>query len=400
MDPRLDNVAPRLDEWAHWPFYEDDEIAAVSEVLRSGKVNQWTGEHVVGFEREYADFLSRPHAVALMNGTVALELALLVLGVGPGHEVITSPRTFIASASSAVLQGAIPVFADVDRDSGNISAETIARVLSPKSKAIIVVHLAGWPADMGPIMDLAREHDLIVIEDCAQAHGAMKGGEPVGALGDAAAFSFCQDKIITTAGEGGLLALSSEDAWARAWAYKDHGKNYSTVFHKEHGPGFRWLHESFGTNWRMTEAQAVVGRLQLERLDEMVQRRNRNADIYREHFAELPALRVPTVAAGDLHAYYKFYAYVEPSALRAGWDRDRIMQTVASRGVPITSGSCSEIYRERAFTSTGLVPPTSLPVAQELGDTSLMLQVHPNLKPASVQSAAEIVHDVVRSASR
>ena len=241
--------------WTPWPHYEPDEIAAVERVLTSGKVNQWTGQEVFSFEREYAAFLGRDHAVAVMNGSVALELALVALDVGPGDEVVTSPRTFIASASAAVMRGATPVFADVDPDSGNITAETIDRVLTPRTKAIIVVHLAGWPADMDPILELAAANDLTVIEDCAQAHGAAYHGRPVGSIGHAAAFSFCQDKIMTTGGEGGLLALDDERSWRVAWSFKDHGKSYDAVFNRQHPNGYRWLHESFGTNWRMTEVQ-------------------------------------------------------------------------------------------------------------------------------------------------
>jgi len=393
-------VEGRALDWAPWPHYEEAEIEAVANVLRSGKVNQWTGEEVVAFEKDYASYLSRRHAVALMNGTVALELAMVALGIRPGDEIITTPRTFIASASAAVLHGAIPIFADVDRDSGNITAETIERVLTARTKAIVVVHLAGWPADMVPIMALAREHGIFVIEDCAQAHGAKIQERQAGSFGHAAAFSFCQDKIITTTGEGGLLALDDEVAWQAAWSYKDHGKSFSAVFEREHPPGFRWLHETFGTNWRMLEAQAVVGRLQLARLDEMVKLRNRNARVYREGLAGLDALRIPEIREGDVHAHYKFYVYVEDAALRPTWNRDRIMFELAGMGVPVTSGSCSEIYLEKAFTSRGFGPDQRLPVARELGETALMFQVHPNLERSMIVTAADMVRSVVLEATR
>lgn len=387
-------------EWAPWPRFSEEEIETVTNVLRSGRVNQWTGNEVVTFEKEYASFLGRAHAVAVMNGTAALELALKALGVGEGDEVITTPRTFIASASSAVLQGATPVFADVDRDSGNITPATIERVITDRTKAIIVVHLAGWPADMTGIMELAENHGIAVIEDCAQAHGAEHEGQPVGTFGHAAAFSFCQDKIITTGGEGGLVALDDHEAWNFAWSYKDHGKSFDTVFNKQHAPGFRWLHESFGTNWRMTEMQAAIGRLQLRDLPATVATRNENADILREALAGVDALRIPVPAQNDVHAYYKFYAYVEPAALKDGWDRDRIQVEIGEAGVPISSGSCSEIYRELAFTSKGMQPSEPLPVAKELGETSLMFQVHPGLKRQSLLQAAEAVQAVLQRATR
>lgn len=387
-------------QWAPWPAFSEDEIEVVSAVLRSGRINQWTGSEVTAFEREYASYLGRGHAIAVMNGTSALELAMKALHIGPGDDVVTTPRTFIASASSAVLQGARPLFADVDRDSGNITAETIARVLTPKTKAIIVVHLAGWPADMTAILDLAKAHGVAVVEDCAQAHGAEHRGRRVGSFGDVAAFSFCQDKIITTGGEGGLVALDDEGAWRRAWAYKDHGKSYEAVFEREHAPGFKWLHESFGTNWRMTEIQAALGRFQLERLAGTVRVRNENAALLRGALAQQPALRVPAPDPSDVHAYYKFYVYVVPEALRSGWSRDRIQADLEADRVPVTSGSCSEIYREVAFTSSGLAPESPLPIAAELGETSLMFQVHPGLSPEMLGQAAAKIKAVMARATR
>lgn len=389
-----------LGDWSHWPTFDAPQREIVERVLSSGLVNQWTGKEVEAFEGEYARYLGRRHAVAVMNGTVALELALRALGIGEGDEVITTPRTFIATAGAVVLTGGTPIFADVDRDSGNITAETIERALTPRTRAIIVVHLGGWPAEMAKIMDLANSRGIVVIEDCAQAHGATIGDVPVGAFGHIAAFSFCQDKIITTGGEGGLVALDDDGAWRTAWSYKDHGKDYETVFNVEHAPGFRWLHHSFGSNWRMMELQAALGRYQLSRLDSAVEIRNRNARLWQEALDPLDALRIPTVNEGDTHAYYKFYAYVEPEVLKQGWDRDRLQSAISEAGVPVTSGSCSEIYLERAFTSLGLAPAERLPVARELGDTSLMFQVHPTLSEEVVAEAAELVAQIVRDATR
>jgi dTDP-4-amino-4,6-dideoxygalactose transaminase len=385
---------------APWPHFESDEIEAVSEVMRSGKVNYWTGTEGREFEKEYAAALGVKYAIALHNGTQALELALYALGVGEGDEVITTPRTFIASASAAVMRGALPVMAEIDRDSGNITAETIRAAITPRSRAIIAVHLAGWPCEMDEIMALAREHHLYVIEDCAQAHGAMYKGQPVGSIGDIGCFSFCQDKIMTTGGEGGLLVTNDEAVWKKAWAFKDHGKSYDAVYHRDHAPGFRWLHESFGTNWRMLEVQAAIGRLQLRKLPEWTRRRLENAAVFQERFAKLEALRVPEIPAYSVHAEYKFYTYVKPDRLREGWSRDRIMNEITSRGVPCFSGSCSEIYLEQAFVQAGLGPKERLPVARELGETSLMFLVHPTLTIADMQAVADVVDDVIRSATR
>ncbi|WP_034343467.1 DegT/DnrJ/EryC1/StrS family aminotransferase [Deinococcus misasensis] len=385
--------------WAPWPQFEQDEIQAVTAVLQSGRVNYWTGQEARKFEQEYAEYLGVKHAIALHNGTLALELALYAFDIGEGDEVITTTRTFIASASAAVMRGAIPIIADVDPVSQNITADTIRPLITSKTRAIIVVHLAGWPADMDPIMELAAEHNLIVIEDCAQAHGAFYKGKPVGSIGHAGAFSFCQDKILTTGGEGGLLALNDTDLWKKAWAYKDHGKSYDAVYLKDHPPGFRWLHESFGTNWRMLEVQAVIGRLQLQKLPEWIEKRRANAAVLNERFSRWDAFRLTLPPEDVFHAYYKYYLFVQQDQLAEGWTRDRIMQEVSQRGVPCLSGSCSEIYLEKAFVDRGYGPQERLPVARELGESSLMFLVHPTLSVQDMHAFADVVDDVMKLAS-
>jgi dTDP-4-amino-4,6-dideoxygalactose transaminase len=339
------------EEFGAWPFFADDEIDAVQKVLQSGKVNYWTGEECRDFEKEFAEYVGVKHAIALANGTLALELALKAYGIGEGDEVIVTSRTFIASASCAVMCGATPVCADVDSVSQNITAETIADKITARTKAIICVHLAGWPCDMDAIMQLAQKHNLIVIEDCAQAHGAKYKEQPVGSIGHIAAFSFCQDKIMTTGGEGGMLVTNDEEIYKKCWAFKDHGKSYDAVYNRQHPPGFRWLHESFGTNWRLTEMQAAIGRCQLKKLDEWVEKRRKNAQVLNEAFADEKALRLTIPGPDIFHSYYKYYVFVRPEMLKDGWDRDRIMAEINEAGVPCYSGSCSEIYLEKAFVS-------------------------------------------------
>lgn len=385
---------------APWPFYSEDEIEAVTRALRSGKVNYWTGEECRAFEREYAVASGCRYAVALMNGTAALELALNALEIPPGSEVITTPRTFIASASSVVIRGCIPVLADVDPDSGNITAKTIAKVITPKTKAIIAVHLAGWPCDMDPIIALAEKHGLKVIEDCAQANGATYKGRPVGSIGHAGCFSFCQDKIITTGGEGGMLTTNDERTWRRAWEYKDHGKSWDAVYNREHAPGFRWLHESFGTNFRMTEMQAAIGRVQLRKLPEWNRIRQANMNQLFDALEANPALRVPRSTPDIGHAAYKAYVYLRPECLKDEWNRDRIMTEISNTGVPCFSGSCSEIYREKAFTVDKLGPNAALPVAKELGEGSLMFLIHPTLDRTGIEVTASCVNHIISLASR
>jgi dTDP-4-amino-4,6-dideoxygalactose transaminase len=383
-----------------WPHFSAQDIAAVSRVLASGKVNYWTGTECREFEREYAEKLGVRHAIALSNGTLALELALYALGIGPGDEVIVTPRSFIASVSCIILRGATPVFADVDRESQNITAATIAPKITPRTKAIIAVHLAGWPCNMDTILDLAKAHNLAVIEDCAQAHGSSYKGRAAGSMGHINAFSFCQDKIMTTGGEGGLVTTNDKELWSRAWSYKDHGKSYDAVYNRQHPPGFRWLHEDFGTNWRMLEVQGVLGRQCLTQLDDWVAIRRHHAAHLNAALAGEPAIRVTIPPAEIEHSYYKYYAFVRPEALRSGWSRDRILEEVSRQGVTCLAGSCGEMYLEKAFAKNGLEPSERLPVAKELGETSLMMLVHPTLTTEAIEYSAETLKTVLRQATR
>jgi dTDP-4-amino-4,6-dideoxygalactose transaminase len=385
--------------FAPWPFFSPDEIAAATRVLESGRVNYWTGDEGREFEAEFAAFTGSRHAIALANGTVALELALQALGIGPGDEVIVPSRTFIASASCAVMRGGSPVIADVDRNSQNLTADTVRAVLSARTRAIVAVHLAGWPCDMDPILDLAHEHQLKVVEDCAQAHGATYKGRPVGSMGDAGAFSFCQDKIMTTGGEGGMLTTNDTELWLRAWAFKDHGKSYNAVYQRQHSPGFRWLHESFGTNWRMTEMQSALGRVLLKKLPKFVQTRQTLAAILAERFSAIPALRVTRPPDHLSHSYYKYYVFLNLDHLREDWNRQRIINAINAEGIPCLVGSCSEIYRELAFTDE-MRSQKEFPVAKELGETTLMFLVHPTLSDADMRDTADAVEKVLMCAIR
>ncbi|GIV17130.1 MAG: pilin glycosylation aminotransferase PglC [Armatimonadota bacterium] len=386
--------------FAPWPRFEEDEIEAAVRVLSSGKVNYWTGEEGRLFEKEFAAFAGCEYAVAVANGSVALELALYALGIGEGDEVVVTSRTFVASASSVVLRGAKPVFADVDADSGNITAETVRSVLTPRTKAIIAVHLGGWPCEMDEIMDLAHERGLWVIEDCAQAHGATYKGRPVGSLGHVAAWSFCQDKIMTTGGEGGMLTTNDHTLWERAWSYKDHGKSYEAVYHRQHPPGFRWLHESFGTNWRMTEMQSAIGRVALRKVPRWVAIRRRHAQILTERFLQTPGLRVTVPPEHIEHAYYRYYVFVRPEMLKPDWSRDRIMVELNQQGIPCNVGSCSEVYLEKSFERAKLQPLQRLPIAKRLGETSLAFLVHPTLSEEDMQDIAGAVAKVMHKACR
>ncbi len=383
-----------------WPSFTQEEAEAVQRVLLSNKVNYWTGQEGREFEREFAAFAETDHAIALANGTVALDLALKGLGIGEGDEVIVTSRTFLASVSSIVTVGAVPVFADVDRDSQNITPQTVAQKITPRTRAIMAVHLAGWPCEMDGLMALAGQHDLYVIEDCAQAHGATYKGRSVGSIGHVGAWSFCQDKIMSTGGEGGMVTTNNRELWSRMWSYKDHGKSWEAVYEREHPPGFRWLHESFGTNWRLPEMQSAIGRIQLTRMPEWTSARRANAERIWEAARRCAGLRVPRIPNEVGHAAYKCYVFVEPDALKSGWDRDRIMQAIQAEGVPCMSGSCSEVYLEKAFDGTGWRPETPLPVAHELGETSLMFLCHPTLTEGEIEKTCRVLDEVMAQAAR
>lgn len=385
-----------------WPSPTPAEIDAVTRVLQSGRINYHTGSEGKSFETEFASSVSRAHAIALANGTLALELALKAYGIGAGDSVVVPSRTFIATASAVVAVGARPIVCDIDPDSGNMTAETVRAVLADDTRAVIPVHFGGWPVEMDPIMELARERDLIVIEDCAQAHGGYYRERIIGSIGHAAAFSFCQDKIVTTGGEGGMLVFDDDEAYKRAWEYKDHGKSLDKVSGRVPAPGrnFKWLHDSFGTNWRMTEMQAAIGRVALGELPGWLERRRLNAERLTAALAGVPGLRVPEVPGHMAHAYYRLYAFIEPDMLADGWSRDDIIEAIGAEGVPCFYGGCAEIYRELAFVNSGLAPEGRLPGAAKAHDTSVVFLVHPTMGDADVDDVAAAVKKVMAEATR
>jgi len=387
-------------QFSPWPSFTQEEADIVQDVLLSNKVNYWTGNECKKFEREFSEFSGSKYAVALGNGTLALDVAFKALNIADGDEVIVTSRTFIASISSIVNASAVPVFVDVDLSSQNITPETIHPVVTDKTKAIVCVHLAGWPCDMDEIMAIANEHDLYVIEDCAQAHGAKYKGKSVGSIGHIGCWSFCQDKIMTTGGEGGMVTTNDESLWRKAWAYKDHGKSYEAVYEREHPEGFKWLHESFGTNCRMTEMQAAIGRIQLKRMSDWHKKRLSNANSIWSAAKQCKGLRVPTISDYIEHAVYKCYVFVKPDELKDEWNRNRVIQEINALGVPGCLGSCSEVYLEKAFDGTGFRPKKRLHNAKELGETSLMFLVHPTLTKDEIQQTCDAIVSVMELAAK
>ena len=390
-----------MDSFKKWPHFDDGDIAAVADVLRSGRVNRWTGSLNIGFEDKIRQSTNAKYAIALANGSLALELALVAADVKEGDEVITTCRTFMASASSAVMRGAVPVVVDVDANSQDILPEAIEKAVTPRTKAVIAVHHAGFPCDMDAIAAIAKPRGIFVIEDCAQAHGAVYKGRPVGSIGDAAAWSYCQDKIITTGGEGGAVTTNDETLWRKMWEYKDHGKSYDAVFNRKHPDGFRWLIESFGTNWRMTEMQAAIGIRWYDKLPQWTEARNRNAKIYDGVFSKFGSIRLTQVPSDIRHAFYKYYCFVDNSALKSGWSRDRIAREISAAGVPCFSGTCWNISAEKAFADRGWSrTKEELPNAYALKDSSLMLLVHPTIGQADMQRACDVIENTLTLAQR
>lgn len=385
---------------SNWPVYEEDEIAAVVQVLRSGRVNSLHhGKYCRELEEQFAAMCRQPYGMAIANGTLALEVALRALGIGAGDEVIVPARSFVASASCVVACGAEPVFADVDMTSQGISAELVECKLTPRTRAIIVVHLGGYPADVANIAALARRHGLKLIEDCAQAHGATLNGAPVASFGDAGAFSFCTDKIMSTGGEGGMLVFRDEAVATRAWSLKDHGKDREATMRPSSTHGFRWLHRHFGSNYRLTEMQAAIGLVQLRKLGGWIATRRANACTLLTELDNVPGLRTITPAENIGPSYYKFYAFIRPERLRRGWSRARIVEEAWANGIPCQTGICPEIYRERAFRDAGIGPAAALSNAHELGRTSLMLPVDPTLSQASCATMGRVLRSVIEEAS-
>jgi len=387
-------------QFSPWPSFTQEEADAVQCILLSNKVNYWTGNECREFEKEFALWSDVKHAVALGNGTLALDVAFKALNIGNGDEVIVTSRTFIASISSIVNSGSVPVFADVDLDTQNITPESIRSVITNKTKAIVCVHLAGWPCEMDAIMEIANEFNLYVIEDCAQAHGAKYKGISVGSIGHIGCWSFCQDKIMTTGGEGGMVTTNDEFLWRKMWEYKDHGKSYEAIYEREHPNGFRWLHESFGTNWRMTEMQAAIGRVQLKRMFNWHANRINNAEKIWNTAKQCEGLRVPSILKHIEHAVYKCYVFVRLDKLDKDWCRDRIIREINALGVPCYSGSCSEVYLEKAFDNTGFRPKERLPNAKELGESSLTFLVHPTLTEDEIKQTCDAITSTMELATK
>jgi len=384
----------------NWPNFSSEEGDKVREVLLSNKVNYWTGDEVKSFEKEFALYSNSKYAIALANGTLALELSLLAINLEAGDEVIVSPRSFIASASCVVNIGATPVFADVDLETGNITAESIRKKITNRTRAVICVHIAGYPCELDMIMSLCKEKNIYVIEDCAQAHGAKYKNKPIGSIGDIGCFSFCQDKIITTGGEGGMVITNNKELWQKMWSYKDHGKSFEIMknLKNDKSNGFKWVHESLGSNYRLTEIQAAIGRIQLKKLDSWRQTRENNALRISEVCSKYPDFfRVPRLNDSIKHAWYKLHIFLSREALKKNITPEKFINELSKMNIPCFYGPCPEIYLEKGFKNFLNKTFPRLPNAKALGETSLMFLVHPTLTEDDISEICKGIDIAVKN---
>ena len=379
------------------PFYSSKSIQKIGPMLKSGKVNYWSGNEGKKFEKEFSNYLGNKYSVALSNGSVALEIALKALKLKKKDQIIVSPRSFIVSASCTINLGLKPIFADVDNN-GNLNIEGIKKAYNKNVKAIIVVHLNGLPCDLDPIIKFTKKNKIFLIEDCSQAHGAIYKGMKVGTFGDISTWSFCQDKIISTGGEGGLISTNNKKLWLKCWSLKDHGKNFNSVFFKKHKVGFRWLHDNFGSNYRMTEMQAILGRAQLKILDRQIKKRNIIANLYldglREYYEKYDILKKPNfnfkfsssrknkkLSGKSIHAFYRLNLFINKKKI----NQLRLLEQFNLKNINCGVGSCPEIYREKVFKKFKFNPKKRLTNAKLLGETSITFPIDPNINFTKVK---------------
>ena len=372
------------------PFYSNKSIQKIGPLLKSGKVNYWSGNECKKFEQEFSNYLGNKYSLAVSNGSVALEMALKALSFNKRDKIIVSPRSFIMSASCTLSVGLKPVFADVD-DNGNLSIEGIKKVYSKNVRAIILVHLNGLSCDLDPIMKFAKKNKIFLIEDCSQAHGAIYKGKKVGTFGDISTWSFCQDKIISTGGEGGMISTNNKKLWLKCWSLKDHGKNYNSCFVKKHKIGFKWLHDNLGSNYRMTEMQALLGREQLKILDKQIKKRNIIANLYlnglKDYYEKYNILKKPDfeyktsywmgskkTRNKNTHAFYRLNLYINKDKI----EQLKLIEQFNKKKINCGIGSCPEIYREKIFKNLNFYPKKRLSNAKLLGEISIVFPINPN----------------------
>jgi perosamine synthetase len=372
----------RTKKFPSWPQLGEAEARAAADVLSANELSQNSGNQVAAFESAYAEWHSVKHAVAVNNGTSAIHLALAAIGVGPGDEVLVPAYTFVGSAAPVVYLGATPVFADVDADTFCLDPADVRSKITSRTKAIVAVHLNGYPAPLAELSDLARRHGLKLIEDAAQGHGAEFDGRPVGTIGDIGCFSFWQDKTMTTGGEGGAVVTADDEIASAVRVLRDHGLQPA-------GPGL-FHHAVLGYNYRLTSAQAAVGSVQLTRLDDFVAARRRNGALLDEGLASIPGLALPrTVPAGAPAPWkYTMRLTVDPQVL----DVSTLVSALRKEGIPAAPRYPIPLTRQPIF--AGNPSNGTCPVSALCASTAFCLPVHPAVTPEDVRDCVDAVAKV------
>lgn len=371
-----------------WPVLSNEDAAAASDALRSGHLTQLTGPYVRDFERDFGMWNGAGDCIATSSGTTAIHAVLVALDIGPGDEVIVPAHTFIASATPVLHQGATPVFADVDDRTFCLDPESVRTRITDRTKAIIAVHLNGHPADMDALLEMGNERGIPVIEDAAQAHGAEHHGRMAGTIGLAGCFSFWEDKIMTTGGEGGAIVTDDYALADRLKRIRHHGEG---AIEGERA----YYHLDLGYNYRMTSMQAATGRVQLQHLGEYLIARRRNAEYLSGRLNEVPGIDPPFVEEYARHAFYKYIGRVRPET---GIEIERFVAAVAAEGLPISRRYPTPLPRQPVFRDAGL-SGEPCPVAERLSGELFTLLVHPTCGSREMEDYAQGISKVIRGLS-
>ena len=374
----------------NWPHFTRNEIDNVVRILKSGKVNYLNGKEGLKFEKNFSKFTGSKYSIAISNGTNALELVLKAINLKPKDHVIVTSKSFIASASCVVSVGAVPVFADIDINSQNISIDFIKKIINKKTKAIICVHLGGWPCDMKNLVKICKKNKIKLIEDCSQAHGAKIKNKSVGTFGDFGTWSFCNDKIISTGGEGGMITTNSYKNYQNIWSLKDHGKNKKKYFNISSNYSFRYLHDNFGSNFRLTEMQSAIGNTQLLLLKERLKIRKKNANQYMKNLKNCRSIIIPNIPKEITHSFYRLYLRLDFKFIKKNWNKDQIINRLNKIGFDCSEGSCSEIYNELCFRNSKYKVKNRLQNSSELSKTSFALKVDHTISISTINKQCKI----------
>ncbi len=359
------------------PLLGAEEFKAVKRVMESGILAH--GPEVEAFEKEFAEYIGVKHAVAVANGTAALDIALKAIGVGPGDEVITTPFTFIATSNAVLFQGAKPVFADIDPETYNLDPDNVLEKITSKTKAIIVVHLYGHPAEMKAFKEIAEDHSLYLVEDSAQAHGAEYNGVKAGSMGDVGAFSFYPTKNMTT-GEGGMITTNNDEIARKARLLRNHGQSE------------KYLHVILGYNLRMTSIAAAIGRVQLKKLDEFNEKRRRNAVELTREIKTIKGLKPPVEKSYAKHVYHQYVVWVgEEYPLT----RDELRKHLLEKGIGTAVHYPRPIFQQPLYKKLGY-PQNICPNSIEASKHVLSIPVHPALSSEDIKYILEALREPTR----